>query len=225
MAAMAALPITDFGLEVQGMKKIFAIMFVLVLTLSMIAACGDGDSNITATPAVGSSNNITPSNAPESPPSDKSGTSLENQTDFTEPSNTGSMTKEEFLALFGLTEDDIRPGGFVNYEIWGCTTKEGTVYIQIDEASGTSAIVQEWFERMFEKIKQVSDDGKLHEFIGLDSEYVLPTAYGASVYTMFAYIYKDDWIVICLNFDPFGFGLSSNEIKKISAYEIILMTY
>ncbi|MDR1892479.1 MAG: hypothetical protein LBQ48_05685 [Oscillospiraceae bacterium] len=194
------------------MKKIFTALLVVALLFSL-AACGENEES-----------NSTPTTSGESSttaPQWNGGTSSETPTESTTSNNSPNMTKEEFLALFGLSEDDIQPNGFANYEIWGCISNEGTVYIQIDEAGGVSENVQAWFEKIFDKIKQISDDGKLYNSLAFDTEYKLPTSYGKSAFSQFIYKYNGKGVVVNLGFDPFGFGLSNNEIKKISAYEII----
>jgi len=196
------------------MKKALLLLLALMLVLSL-AACGGKNENIDS--ELTSNENST---------GDTQENTDDNSTQPTEndinSDNSITLTKEEFLSFFGLDIDSIKPNGFTDIEIYGCTTKEGDVYLQVDEASITSENVQAWFEKMYDKIKQISDDGKLYDSFTFNTEYQLPISYGTMVYSTFTYKYGGKGVLVILSYDPLGFSMSKNEIKKISTYQIAL---
>ena len=210
------------------MKKAFTLVLALALVLLLsLTACGNGSESPDPTPT------SSESNRPDPAPTNSGGATANTQgsgadntaqptENGTNADNSVGMTKEEFLAFFGLDIDAVEPEGFTNIEIYGCTTKEGDVFLQVEEASVTPENVQAWFEKIFLAIKQISDDGKLYDSLVFDTEYEAPTTYGSMVYTTFTYKYDGKGILVTLSYDPLGFGMSKNEIKKISTYQIML---
>ena len=74
------------------MKKLLALALVMVLALSLLAACGDSDGNSSDTPGDGDN---TPGGGNETP---------------------DTNTVAGYLEQFGLTEDDVKADGFTSFE-------------------------------------------------------------------------------------------------------------
>ena len=204
------------------MRKIFLFLLAAVMAVSL-AACGENNENSIPASTPESSGSITTDIQGGGNTAQGSGGNTAQPTESdTNADNSVGMTKEEFLAIFGLDADAVKPVGFTNIEIYGCTTKEGDVYLQVDEASVTPENVQAWFEKIFFTIKQLADDGKLYDSFIFDAEYEQPTVYGTMVYSTFTYKYEGKGVLVTLAYDPLGFGMSKNEIKKISTYSIML---
>ena len=68
--------------------------------------------------------------------------------------NNGNNTVASYLAQFGLTEDDIKPAGFVSFEgPDGWLIKVNASENQFDN----------WAKKVFDKIKTISTDGKVYD--------------------------------------------------------------
>ncbi len=142
------------------MKKILALLLAAMMLLSL-AACGD--------------NNTT------DPDKDNPGVSQsggEDNSDTTEPENTGNSTEnnevdtwtaESFLKLYGFDAEDLKPNHFTSFEeLKMADSKEpgkkgsmGSVTINVEKGKTTADDFYAWFESLYAKMTELSDDGKL----------------------------------------------------------------
>jgi len=72
-----------------------------------------------------------------------------------------TITAAEFLAQFGLTEDDIKPEGFTGLDLISNEPDNGTVQIMAD--TFTPAQIRAWFRQIFNKQRAIADDRILHK--------------------------------------------------------------
>jgi hypothetical protein len=206
------------------MKKAITLALALMLAFSL-AACGGNEtpSGGNSTPSTTSENIVT--EQPVGAGGEDSGSTTEKPAETSGNSSSNLPTREEFLSWFGFVTGDFEPTGFVELNLNGCTTKEGDVFIKIDESSGSPENVRAWFESFHNKVKAISDDGKLYTDLTLKDEYTLPTSYGKSAYSQFTYKYNGKTVLVNLGFDPFTLGLSKNEIISNSSYQVTLILY
>jgi hypothetical protein len=139
------------------MKRIAALLLVLIMVL-MLAACGKEPAMQESSEPSQSENQpeITPESLPESQ---------------SEAAPEEGYTMAQFLAAYGLTEEDITPENFIEFapvETEGSAKPgeaggAGYVVIRADSASTTGEQITAWFEKLCEKMKTLSKDGKLHK--------------------------------------------------------------
>ena len=96
----------------------------------------------------------------------------------TEPDNTGNGTEnndvdtwtvEIFLKLYGFDAEDLKPNHFTSFEeleIVGSTepgkrNSKGIVKINVEKGKTTADDYNAWFENLYAKMTELSDDGKL----------------------------------------------------------------
>lgn len=127
------------------MKKLLIITLVLALALSL-AACG-GSNNAPSgnnTQSASQGNNSSTSTPPSSTPDDTPNSDDGGETD----------TVAEYLAQFGLTEDDIKAEGFSSFE-----GPDGWL-IKVNAGEGHA---NSWGKKIFDGIESISDDGKVYD--------------------------------------------------------------
>ena len=148
------------------MKKRFALLMALIMVFAL-AACGT-DENLFGTENDRSSTSQTGNQGGE----DNSGT--------TEPDNTGNnrdennevdtWTAESFLKLYGFDAEDLKPNHFTSFEeLKMADSKEpgkkgsaGSVIINVEKGKTTTDDFNAWFESLYAKMTELSDDGKLY---------------------------------------------------------------
>lgn len=104
----------------------------------------------------------------------------ENNSGTTEPDNTGNnsagnnaadtWTVENFLKLYGFNAEDIKPNHFTSFEeLKMADSKEpgkigsaGSVIINVEKGKTTTDDFNAWFESLYAKMTELSDDGKLY---------------------------------------------------------------
>jgi len=145
------------------MKKILAIFLATMMLLSL-AACD-----------LGSTENPNKDNPSTSQTGDQGG---EDISGTTEPDNTGNGTEnndvdtwtvEIFLKLYGFDAEDLKPNHFTSFEeleIVGSTepgkrNSKGIVKINVEKGKTTADDYNAWFENLYAKMTELSDDGKL----------------------------------------------------------------
>ena len=102
----------------------------------------------------------------------------EDNSGTTEPDNTGNGTEnndvdtwtvENFLKLYGFDAEDLKPNHFTSFEeleIVGSTepgkrNSKGIVKINVEKGKTTADDYNAWFENLYAKMTELSDDGKL----------------------------------------------------------------
>ncbi len=151
------------------MKKLFALLLASIMLLSLVA-CGNIE-----TPQ----NN---ENTPDTSQTDNQGSennSEENNSGTTEPDNTGNnstdnnegdtWTVESFLKLYGFDAEDLKPNHFTSFEDLkmadskqpGKKGSAGSVTINVEKGKTTADDFNAWFESLYAKMTELSDDGKL----------------------------------------------------------------
>ena len=146
------------------MKKILAI-FLAAIMLFSLAACD-----------LGSTEDPNKDNPSTSQTGDQGG---ENISGTTEPDNAGNngtennevdtWTVENFLKLYGFDAEDLKPNHFTSFEeleIVGSTepgkrNSKGIVKINAEKGKTTADDYNAWFENLYAKMTELSDDGKL----------------------------------------------------------------
>ena len=113
---------------------------------------------------------------PEYPIADNGG---EDNSGTTEPDNTGNGTEnndvdtwtvENFLKLYGFNAEDLKPNHFTSFEeLKMADSKEpgkkgsaGSVIINVEKGKTTTDDFNAWFESLYAKMTELSDDGKLY---------------------------------------------------------------
>ena len=104
----------------------------------------------------------------------------ENNSGTTEPDNTSNnsagnnegdtWTVENFLKLYGFNAEDIKPNHFTSFEeLKMADSKEpgkkgsmGSVTINVEKGKTTADDFNAWFESLYAKMTELSDDGKLY---------------------------------------------------------------
>jgi hypothetical protein len=174
------------------MKKIILLALTFVLALSL-AACDGGESNSTPPSSPNAETTTPETSQPES--TSIAGTTSNGNTTPNDSEATGEIA--EFLALFGLTEDDIKPEGFVEFqelEMSGTIGQAGVGFIKIvvDKDKTEEAQIKAWFQKVFDKMKSLSLDKKLYtNYQKMDEEATLDKAFAVSTMpgTKWAYSY------------------------------------
>ncbi|MBQ4550254.1 MAG: hypothetical protein IJA49_04095 [Oscillospiraceae bacterium] len=165
------------------MKKLFVLLLALMMVLSL-AACGGGNDDKTP-----SSDDKTPSSSqqqeqntpdPIEGEDEPDNGSEENTPGTTEPDNTGNnstensdggeWTVESFLKLYGFNADDLKPNHFTSFEelkmadskLPGNKGSAGSVTINVEKGKTTTDDFNAWFESLYAKMTELSDDGKLY---------------------------------------------------------------
>ena len=150
------------------MKKILALLLAAMMVFAL-AACGD--NNTTDPDKDNSGVSQSGENNDDNGGEDNSGT--------TEPDNTGNGTEnndvdtwtvENFLKLYGFNAEDIKPNHFTSFEeLKMADSKEpgkkgsaGSVIINVEKGKTTTDDFNAWFESLYAKMTELSDDGKLY---------------------------------------------------------------
>ena len=112
---------------------------------------------------------------PEYPIADNGG---EENSGTTEPNNTGNNTEnnevdtwtvESFLKLYGFDAEALKPNHFTSFEeleivesaVPGKRDNKGIVKISVEKGKTTADDYNAWFENLYAKMTELSDDGKL----------------------------------------------------------------
>jgi predicted small lipoprotein YifL len=186
------------------MKKLLVAILTLALFLSLAACGGSGDSDAPSG-----------ENAAASPETtgDDSEPATESEPESTMPSESESIhagtpddegSLSDFLAAYGLTEDDITPEHFIEFDELdmdgdknaGEIGSTGFIKITVDKDATGEEEVKAWFEKVYGKMQQLSSDGKLYtNFMSMDKESTLEALYENPLWkdfpgTMWAYPYK-----------------------------------
>ena len=160
------------------MKKLLAIILAALMLLSL-AACGDNNTTDPDkdNPGVSQSGeNNDDKGGTEYPIADNGG---EDTSGTTEPDNTGNGTEnndvdtwtvENFLKLYGFDAEDLKPNHFTSFEeLKMADSKEpgkkgsaGSVIINVEKGKTTTDDFNAWFESLYAKMTELSDDGKLY---------------------------------------------------------------
>ncbi len=103
-----------------------------------------------------------------------------NNSDTTEPDNMGNnstennegdtWTVESFLKLYGFDAEDLKPNHFTSFENLkmadskqpGKKGSAGSVTINVEKGKTTADDFNAWFESLYAKMTELSDDGKLY---------------------------------------------------------------
>ncbi len=103
-----------------------------------------------------------------------------NNSDTTEPDNTGNhstennegdvWTVENFLKLYGFDSENLKPNHFTSFEELkmadskqpGKKGSAGSVTINVEKGKTTADDFNAWFENLYAKMTELSDDGKLY---------------------------------------------------------------
>lgn len=136
----------------------------------------------------------------------------------------GKPTKEELLARYGLTMEDLQPPGFIEMNAWACENDEGDFFIQVDEVSRSVAEIEEWFIKVFEKLKSLSDDGKIYQDPALTQEATYPSYNAYITDKQILFSYKGQKVYVELRFNQ-GFANLTDEIKNKAQYEFYINLY
>jgi len=155
------------------MKKLFVFLLALVLVLSL-AACGGGGDN-EKTP---SSDDKTPSSGQQQEQNTPDPDPVEDEPeeppapDTSEQDDTSSdaWTVESFLKLYGFNAEELKPNHFTSFEeLKMADSKEpgkkgsaGSVTINVEKGKTTADDFNAWFETLYAKMTELSDDGKLY---------------------------------------------------------------
>jgi len=146
------------------MKKILAI-FLAAIMLFSLAAC---DLGSTEDP---NKDNPGASQTEDQGGEGTSGTDEPENTDNngTENNEVDTWTVENFLKLYGFDAEDLKPNHFTSFEeleIVGSTepgkrNSKGIVKINAEKGKTTADDYNAWFENLYAKMTELSDDGKL----------------------------------------------------------------
>ena len=146
------------------MKKILAI-FLAAIMLFSLAAC---DLGSTEDP---NKDNPGASQTEDQGGEGTSGTDEPENTDnnSTENNEVDTWTVENFLKLYGFDAEDLKPNHFTSFEeleIVGSTepgkrNSKGIVKINAEKGKTTADDYNAWFENLYAKMTELSDDGKL----------------------------------------------------------------
>ena len=144
------------------MKKLLAILIVLVLTLSLLTACGEsGGTGSTGTGSAGTGSD-------------------EGRGDLIDEDQAGDLTTVEgFLSYWGLTGDDLKCANFnrldkVSYSLETGEIHEVGAYIS---AKLTDDEAKAWIEKVISKLNSLSAEGKLANILAdgeeLTADYIM----------------------------------------------------
>ena len=158
------------------MKKILAILLAAMMVFAL-AACGD---NNTTDPDKDSPGVSQSGENNDSQGGTENQDGEENNSGTTEPDNTSNnsagnnegdtWTVENFLKLYGFNAEDIKPNHFTSFEeLKMADSKEpgkkgsaGSVIINVEKGKTTTDDFNAWFESVYAKMTELSDDGKLY---------------------------------------------------------------
>lgn len=150
------------------MKKLLAILLAVMMVFAL-AACDTGDDP-----------NPSGSNNPGVSQSGENNDGGEDTSGTTEPDSTGNnsagnnegdtWTVENFLKLYGFDAEDLKPNHFTSFEeLEMADSKEpgkkgsmGSVTINVEKGKTTADDFNAWFESLYAKMTELSDDGKLY---------------------------------------------------------------
>ncbi len=159
------------------MKKLFALLLAMMMVFSL-AACGDNNTTDPDRDNPGVSQNDGENNNPEYPIAINGGE--ENTPGTSEPDNTGNnstgnnegdtWTVEDFLKLYGFDAEELKPNHFTSFEDLkmadsnqpGKKGSAGSVTINVEKGKTTVDDFNAWFESLYAKMTELSDDGKLY---------------------------------------------------------------
>ena len=157
------------------MKKLLAILVAVLMVFSLVACdMGDKPDNDKDNPGVSQSgeNNDSQGGTENQGGEDNSGTT---EPDNTSNNSTGNnegdtWTVENFLKLYGFNAEDIKPNHFTSFEeLKMADSKEpgkkgsaGSVIINVEKGKTTTDDFNAWFESLYAKMTELSDDGKLY---------------------------------------------------------------
>ncbi len=88
----------------------------------------------------------------------------------TENNEVDTRTAESFLKLYGFDAEDLKPNHFTSFEDLkmadskqpGEKGSAGSVTINVEKGKTTADDFNAWFESLYEKMAELSDDGKLY---------------------------------------------------------------
>lgn len=137
------------------MKKILTFALALMLVLSLAACGGKTD------PAPSDGGTTNPGTSQQQP----SDTPDESTPSDTPDESKPAETPAEFLALFGLTEDDVKPtdAGDGTLEVAKNNPNYGKVtYVLENKSLKDAAAREEFFKKVLEKTRSLSTDGAVY---------------------------------------------------------------
>lgn len=152
------------------MKRFMLVAIAFVMVFALAACGGDNDPAPSGDNDPGASQQQ-PSDAPDdSTPSGGDTPSSTQQPAQNESEESGDYTVAEFLAYYGMTEDDITPEHFVEFapvEMDGNTKpgeigSTGYIKITVDKEATGEPQVRAWYEKIYAKMQALSTDGKIH---------------------------------------------------------------
>ena len=149
------------------MKKILALLLVMMLVFSL-AACGNDESP-------SGSDNPSTSNQEQTDNTDNSGNG-----DSTESNEGGNKTPEyeddvytaeEFLGVYGFKKEDITPNHLISFSDAtmdgkkkpGEALSSGYIVITVDKEATTADDYNAWFDALYSAMTELSEDGKLYK--------------------------------------------------------------
>ncbi len=148
------------------MKKLFTFLLVVSMVISF-AACDLGNNegtNPNSSDDPGVLQNTENMNTPGTSEPDNTGNnSIENNEGDT-------WTVEKFLKLYGFDAEDLKPNHFASFEDLkmadskqpGKKGSAGSVTINVEKGKTTADDFNAWFESLYAKMTELSDDGKLY---------------------------------------------------------------
>ena len=158
------------------MKKLLAILLAAMMVFAL-AACGDNNTTDPDKDSPGVSQSGENNNG-QGGTENQDGE--ENNSGTTEPDNTSNnsagnnegdtWTAESFLKLYGFDAEDLKPNHFTSFEeLKMADSKEpgkkgsaGSVIINVEKGKTTTDDFNAWFESLYAKMTELSDDGKLY---------------------------------------------------------------
>ncbi len=213
-------------------KRVFAMLLTIAVIL-LLAGCNpkevvqdavkDALSNSESSVASSSAGNSTASSSSTAEGTGDAPT--ENPSESTSSTSSDKPTIEEFLAQYELVKGDLEPSGFIEMYAWSCEGTEATFYIEVDEGSRSEAEIEEWFIQVFDRLKAVSDDGKLYEDAALKVEAALPSSYNTfTTGKIIMFPYNGKIVTVSLAYNAGTLAMSKDEIKQKSQYEFFIAT-
>ena len=145
------------------MKKLLAILLAAMMVFAL-AACGDNNTTDPGSDNPGTSQNGGENNNGGEDTSGNTG----NNSD--ENNEVDTWTAESFLKLYGFDAEDLKPNHFTSFEeLKMADSKEpgkkgsaGSVIINVEKGKTTTDDFNAWFESLYAKMTELSDDGKLY---------------------------------------------------------------
>ncbi len=138
------------------MKKLLAILLSIMLVFAL-AACGNQSDSSDGLQNTDNTNSIDTSE-----PDHTDNNSAENNEGDT-------WTVESFLKLYGFDAEALKPNHFTSFEDLkmadskqpGKKDSAGSVTINVEKGKTTADDFNAWFENLYAKMTELSDDGKL----------------------------------------------------------------